>query len=48
MGAVAALEWTQDGGHVDEVVPLAFGALAGGGAAASATRTCSRSPRCCR
>ncbi|RKQ87629.1 putative ATPase [Solirubrobacter pauli] len=29
-GAVAALEWTQAGGHIDEVVPQAFRALAGG------------------
>jgi DNA-binding CsgD family transcriptional regulator len=30
MGAVSALEWTQAGGHVDEVIPQAFRALAGG------------------
>ncbi|MBE2315487.1 AAA family ATPase [Solirubrobacter sp. CPCC 204708] len=30
MGAVSALEWTQAGGHVDDVLPQAFGALAGG------------------
>ncbi len=30
MGAVAALEWTQAGGHVDEVIALATAALAGG------------------
>jgi DNA-binding SARP family transcriptional activator len=30
MGAVSALEWTQAGGHVDDVVPQAFRALAGG------------------
>jgi DNA-binding SARP family transcriptional activator/DNA-binding CsgD family transcriptional regulator len=30
MGAVSALEWTQAGGHVDDVVAQAFRALAGG------------------
>ena len=30
MGAVAALEWTQAGGHVDEVVALSLRALEGG------------------
>ena len=30
MGAVAALEWTQSGGHVDEVVALSMRALEGG------------------
>ena len=30
MGAVAALEWTQGGGHVDEVVALSMRALEGG------------------
>ncbi|MDA0185418.1 AAA family ATPase [Solirubrobacter phytolaccae] len=29
-GAVSALEWTQAGGHIDEVIPQAFDALAGG------------------
>ena len=30
MGAIAALEWNQSGGHVDEVVALSLAALAGG------------------
>ena len=30
MGAIAALEWTQGGGHVDEVVALSMRALEGG------------------
>ena len=30
MGAIAALEWNQTGGHVDEVVALSLAALAGG------------------
>ncbi|MDA0168287.1 AAA family ATPase [Solirubrobacter taibaiensis] len=30
MGAVSSLEWTLAGGHVDEVIPQAFRALAGG------------------
>ena len=35
MGAVAALEWTQTGGHVDEVVPLALARARGRRARAS-------------
>src|SRR4051794_10578983 len=30
MGAIAALEWNQSGGHVDEVVRLSLAALSGG------------------
>ncbi|MDA0166771.1 AAA family ATPase [Solirubrobacter ginsenosidimutans] len=30
MAAIAALEWNQSGGHVDEVVEVSLGALAGG------------------
>ena len=40
MGAVAALEWTQAGGHVDEVVALALARARGRRARSSATRTC--------
>ncbi len=40
MGAIAALEWNQSGGHVDEVVALSLRALAGGELQRAPTRTC--------
>ncbi len=48
MAAVAALEWGQDGGHVDDVVALGTAALEGGELDEPGPEPAHRWPRCCR